>query len=60
MKEYDAIELAFKNGYEKGKTEGAKEIFSELDEALAHCLQSYPYAISRYCEIRNKYTKRGE
>ena len=58
MNEYDATELAFKNGYEKGKAEGAKEIFKELDEALAHCLQSYPYAISRYCEIRRKHTEK--
>lgn len=58
MNEYDATELAFKNGYEKGKAEVAKEIFKELDQELAYCLESHPYAITRYCEIRRKYTEK--
>lgn len=60
MKEYDAVETAFKNGYENGKSEVAKEIFKELDQELAYCLEAHPYAVSRYFEIRNKYTKRGK
>ena len=44
----------------KGKAEVAKEIFKELDQELAYCLESHPYAVSRYFEIRDKYTKRGE
>lgn len=42
------------------KNEFAREIFKELDQELAYCLESHPYAISRYCEIRRKYTKRNE
>lgn len=37
------------------KSEVAREIFEELDEALAYCLESHPFAISRYNEIRKKY-----
>ena len=42
------------------KSEVAREIFEELDKALAYCLESHPYAIERYNEIRNNYIKRGE
>ena len=37
------------------KTETAREIFKELDGALAYCMESHPYAIERYCEIKKKY-----
>lgn len=37
------------------KTETAREIFKELDGALAYCMESHPYAIERYCEIKRKY-----
>ena len=30
MNEYDATEIAYKNGYEKGKQEVAREIFEEI------------------------------
>ena len=32
MKEYDATEIAFKNGYEKA----VREIFEEIEKALFH------------------------
>ena len=34
MKDYDATEQAFKNGYEKGKQEVAREIFEEFDKLI--------------------------
>ena len=37
------------------KEETAREIFKELDKALAYCMESHPYAIERYCEIKRKY-----
>jgi hypothetical protein len=33
MNEHDATELAFKNGYEKGKQEVAREIFEEIERS---------------------------
>lgn len=36
MKEHDAVETAFKNGYEKGKTETAREIFEEIEKEIAN------------------------
>lgn len=46
--------------YQNAKSRVAKEIFKELDGELAYCLESHPYAITRYCEIRRKYTKLNE
>lgn len=34
MKEHDATEIALKNGYEKGKADGAREIFEEIEDVL--------------------------
>ena len=34
MKQYDATEIAYKNGYEKGKADAAQEIFEEIEELL--------------------------
>ena len=37
------------------RSEVAREIFEELDEALAYALESHPFAIARYNEIKKKY-----
>ena len=37
------------------RSEVAREIFSELDEALAYALESHPFAIARYNEIKKKH-----
>lgn len=53
LKDYNTG-VAFKH-YFDGREEVAREIFSELDEALAYCLNSHPFAIARYNEIKRKY-----
>lgn len=51
----DEIKAELPHHNEMIKTETASEIFKELDEALAYCLESHPYAIERYSEIKRKY-----
>lgn len=34
MKDHDITEQAFKNGYEKGKQEVAREIFDAIDDLI--------------------------
>ena len=34
MNEQDAFELAYKNGYEKGKADATAEIFSEIEDVM--------------------------
>lgn len=50
----EVAELIYNKGYRR-QSEVAREIFSELDEALAYCLESHPFAIARYNEIKKKY-----
>jgi hypothetical protein len=64
MNEYDATELAFKNGYEKGKQEVAREIFAEIAE-IADQLMNTPYysigdAIHDIAELNKKYTEESK
>lgn len=60
MKEHDVTEQAFKNGYEKGKQEVAREIFEELGEVfLTIPLKDGEKAtlvdFKRYAELKKKY-----
>ena len=34
MNIHDATEIAYKNGYDKGKEDGAKEIFREIEKLM--------------------------
>lgn len=61
MNEYDACEAAYKNGYEKGKREVAREIFEEIEKCMAHDYIStigvYNGALElRIAELKKKYT----
>ena len=60
MKEHDAVETAFKNGYEKGKTETAREIFEEFKEYISpHKLGAFNciYINDVIYELKKKYTR---
>ena len=37
MKEFEAVEIAYKNGYEKGCKETAEKIFAQIDKDLCEC-----------------------
>ena len=58
MKEHDAVETAFKNGYEKGKTETAREIFAEIERFYDN-RQSVYLTRSEFYTIKNKYISEG-
>ena len=68
MKDHDATEQAFKNGYEKGKQDVAKEIFAEIEPLIPKNTNGdyedfpiYLYVINeigeRIAELKKKYTK---
>lgn len=52
MNEHDATELAFKNGYEKGKQEVAREI-----ERIFDGKKYVPYPLYEIVELKKKYTE---
>ena len=51
MKEHDATEIAFKNGYKKA----AEEIFEELERLHLHITNEFD--LRRYNELKKKYTE---
>ena len=60
MKEHDVSEQAFKNGYEKGKQEVAKEIFEEIKQKRRELWYTNEYTMFQcWCkaeeEIEKKY-----
>jgi hypothetical protein len=61
MKEYEATEIAYKNGYEKGKADGAREIFEEIEKFQRSPIpESKPVYILRgeeIAELKKKYTE---
>ena len=66
MKEHDATEIAFKNGYEKGKADGAREIFAEIYRTHEDCIvilgdmgyfQPSKF-VQKITELKKKYTER--
>jgi hypothetical protein len=50
MNIHDLTETAYKNGYEKGKTDGAREIFEALEEYILLEWNEVAYA-----ELKKKY-----
>lgn len=40
MKQHEAIEVAFNNGYEKGRADAAREIFEEIEKEIEEDLKS--------------------
>lgn len=55
MKQYEATEIAYKNGYEKGKADGALEVIGEIEEATENHIK----AISRL-DPQNDYCAGGK
>ena len=58
---HDATEEAYKNGYEKGKKEVAREIFEELGKIMERYLDSplcnYHKIRIDFAELKKKYTE---
>ena len=55
MKDHDITEQAFKNGYVKGKQEGAKEILMEIYDLSKHSRKDMRIAYSAFAELKKKY-----
>lgn len=63
MWEHDATEVAYKNGYEKGKADAAKEIFAEIEDyMLGIQVNGFPALVinpDAFAELKKKYTEGG-
>ena len=60
MDKYTATEIAYKNGYEKGKAEVAREIFEEIDDLMIdHARGDIDdhWLFVRVEELKKKYTE---
>ena len=52
MKEHDATEQAFKNGYKKA----VEDVFAEIDNIIEKSTHPY-FLIKRIAELKKKYTE---
>ena len=61
MNEHDATEVAFKNGYKKGKQEAVREIFEELLKEANLRFDGFRntiiFPLDYYNELKKKYTE---
>ena len=51
----EATEIAYKNGYEKGKADAAREIFAEIESEIKN--HGICYARRKIAELKKKYTE---
>lgn len=54
MKDHDATEQAFKNGYEKGKQEVAKELLDEIETKINSLIDFYRHHTTVLSNVRAK------
>ena len=54
-KELYVTEIAFKNGYEKGKADGERESFKEIERMCIDTFGNFNHRA--FAELKKKYTK---
>ena len=59
MKEHDATERAYNNGYEKGMADGARQIIEEAEKIFMFTCSSLE-AYTDWQNFKKKYTEEGK
>lgn len=55
MNPHDATEIAYKNGYEQGKADAAREIFEEIEQETKN--HGICYTQRKIAELKKKHTE---
>ena len=63
MKQHEATEIAFKNGYDRGRSDGVREIIEDVESLInLLCMMTglNIRVFGKYAELKKKYTEEGK